>query len=85
MVDSWVNVRFQGLPPHPVVADAMFRTSESGDTQDWPSIVAAAWEVRLTASQFLDSYPRPDPDLSIHYEGSTEWLRPLVCSYGTHY
>ena len=27
MLDSWIGVRFQGLPPHPVISDANFRTA----------------------------------------------------------
>ena len=30
MLDSWIVVRFQGLPPHPVISDPTFRTGGSG-------------------------------------------------------
>ena len=34
MVDSWINVRFQGLPPHPIASHSMFRTGESAPSQN---------------------------------------------------
>jgi hypothetical protein len=32
MVDSWINVNFQGLPAHPLINSDTFRTGASGDS-----------------------------------------------------
>ena len=80
MVDSWVNMRFQGLPPHPVISDPMFRTGGSGDAKDWPVILAGVKEVRDAARRLLDSEPEPDLDCLIPYDGSIEFLRPVGLS-----
>jgi hypothetical protein len=77
MVDSWLNVAFQNRLPHPVVGHDMFRTGASGDAQDWPGILVAIEDVRLSARRFLDSDPRPALDRRVAYEGSIKWLRPL--------
>ena len=77
MLDSWLNVRFQSLPPNAVVGQRMFSTGASGDAQDWPSVLAAVGQVRLVARRFLDSDRGRDLDLLVPYEGSIKWLRPL--------
>ena len=46
MVDSWLNVNFQGLPPHPIISGSQFRVGGSGEWGDWPGILSAADEVR---------------------------------------
>src|SRR6266508_3022099 len=55
MLDSWINTRFQGLSPHPVISRPAFRAGASGDADDWPSIQAAVQEVRDASRKFLDS------------------------------
>ena len=75
MVDSWLNMRFQRLPPHPVISHAMFRTGGSGEAKDWPTILTAVKEVREAARQFLDSAQEPDLDRVIPYDGSINFLR----------
>lgn len=46
LIDSWLNVRFQGLPAHPVISQSQFRAGGSGVADDWPTVLAAVDEVR---------------------------------------
>ena len=75
MVDSWINVRFQRLPPNPVVSHPMFRTGGSGEAEDWPTMLAAVRDVRETARRYLDSIEETDLDRVIPYDGSIDFLR----------
>jgi hypothetical protein len=74
-VDSWLNMRLQGLPPHPLIRDPRFRTGASGDADDWPGLLAAVQEVRATARRFLDAEPAPALDLRVPYDGGVVFLR----------
>jgi hypothetical protein len=74
-VDSWLNMRLQGLPPHPLVSDPRFHTGASGDADDWPGLLAAVREVRATARAFLDAEPAPSLDLRVPYTGGIPYLR----------
>ena len=80
MLDSWIVVRFQGLPPHPVISQPRFRTGGSGEAKDWPVILAGMKEVRETARGFLDSRQEPDLDRVIPYDGSIKYLRAVGLS-----
>lgn len=75
MVDSWINVRFQGSPSDPVVSREDFRIGGSGAAEDWPSISHAVNEVRETARGFLDSLPESGLDQVVPYDGSLAFLR----------
>ena len=75
MVDSWINMRFQHQPPHPVISHPMFRTGGSGEAKDWPTMLAAVKDVREVARRFLDSAQEPDLDRVIPYDGSINFLR----------
>ena len=77
MVDSWINVSFQRLPPHPVISHPRFRTGESGEATDWPVVLSAVREIREVGKRFLDSPQEPDLDRVIPYGGSIAFLRPL--------
>ncbi|MGE0540228.1 MAG: DinB family protein [Dehalococcoidia bacterium] len=79
MVDSWLNVRFQGLPAHPMIGLTKFRAGGSGAAEDWPGIVAGLGEVQAAARSFLDSQ-RGDLEQSIPYDGSITYLRPVGLS-----
>jgi hypothetical protein len=75
-VDSWLNMRLQGLPRHPLLADPRFATGTGGDwTGDWPALLAAVAEVRATARRFLDAEPAPPLDLRVPYDGAIVFLR----------
>jgi hypothetical protein len=73
-IDSWLNMRFQGLPPHPAFNRSIFRTGGSGEAMDWPGIVAGMREVRANARRFLDAEPGPDHNRLIPYDGGITWL-----------
>jgi hypothetical protein len=80
MLDSWIVVRFQGLPPHPVISQPNFRTGGSGEAKDWRVILAGVKEVREAARRFLDARQEPELDRLIPYDGSIEFLRPIGLS-----
>ena len=75
MLDSWVNTRFQGLAPNPVISDPNFRMGGTGAARDWPTVDAAVREVRQAARRFLDASPPPDIERIIPYDGSITFLR----------
>jgi hypothetical protein len=75
MLDSWINIRFQGLAPNPVISDANFHMGGSGAAQDWHAVEAAAREVRLSARRFLDDLPTSALDRVIPYTGSIDFLK----------
>ncbi len=80
MVDAWLNVRFQGLPPHPVIGQALFRVGGSGAADDWPSILDGLREVQAAARALLDGAEHSDLDRVIPYDGSIAYLRPVGLS-----
>ncbi|MDE2860205.1 MAG: DinB family protein [Chloroflexota bacterium] len=71
MVDSWINVNFQNLPPHPFMSQ--FLPGSRGKCEDWEGVLGAASEVRSRASSFLDT--NPSIDQVIPYGGSIVFLR----------
>ena len=75
MVDSWINVRFQGLAPHPVIDSPDFWAGGGGEALDWPTVLNAAGEVRDAARRLLDTVDEADLDRVIPYYGSIELLR----------
>ena len=76
-VDAWVNMRFQGLPPHPFISNPNFRTGGNGEEKDWAMVLTAVKQVREVARRFLDSEPEPNLDCVIPYDGSITFLRPV--------
>jgi hypothetical protein len=74
-VDSWINTKFQGLAPHPLLGRPALRSGGSGETDSWNTIEAGVREVRDAARKFLDADPPPDLDRVIDYTGSIEDLR----------
>ncbi len=76
-VDSWINRKFKGLAPHPVLGQPEFRARGSGSADDWRGIQVAVHEVRDASRKFLDASPAPDLDRVIPYDGSIEQLRPV--------
>ena len=73
MVDSWINVNFQGLPPHPIIGGRQFHVGGTGEWDEWEGILAATDEVRRHARLYLDS--GPPIDQVIPYDGSIQFLR----------
>ena len=74
-IDSWLNVRIQGLAPHPGVSGPRFRTGATGEAEDWPALQAAVAEVRARARRYLDADPPPSLDLRVPYDGNVRYLR----------
>ena len=74
-VDSWVNRKFGGLAPHPVLGQSEFRSRGSGSADDWRGTQVAVQEVRDSARECLEADPTPDLDRVIPYDGSIEDLR----------
>jgi hypothetical protein len=68
-VDSWLNMRFQGIPAHPTFNRALFRTGGTGEAADCSGILTGVREVRAAARRFLDAEPAPDLDRVIPYGG----------------
>jgi uncharacterized damage-inducible protein DinB len=76
-VDSWINRKFGGLAPHPVLGRPEFRARGSGTADDWRAIQVAVQEVRDAARKLFDADPALDLDRVIPYGGSIEALRPV--------
>ncbi|MDO8616131.1 MAG: DinB family protein [Dehalococcoidia bacterium] len=74
-LDAWTNVRFQGLPPHPLISQTRFRIGGSGLAGDWPAIRAAALAVRESARAYVEGLADGDLDLTVSYDGSLAHLR----------
>lgn len=74
-MDSWINVRFAGQAPQPVVSDPAFHTGASGDAPRWDVVLAAAREVRAGAHRFLDGSGERDLERAVPYDGGIEYLR----------
>ena len=73
MVDSWLNVNFQGLPPHPFVSGGQFGVGGTGECGDWEGVLSATLDVRTRARKYLDA--DPPLDHFIPYSGSVALLR----------
>jgi uncharacterized damage-inducible protein DinB len=74
-VDSWLNMRFQGLDPHPIFDREQFKTGASGHAENWQAILAGKEAVRSRARQFLESVPAPDLKQVVPYSGAIPALR----------
>ena len=72
---SSINMRFQRLPPHPIIIQPTFRPGGTGEAKDWLTILVAVEEVREAAKRFLDFAQEPDLDRVIPYDGSITFLR----------
>ena len=82
MLDTWINTRFQRLPPHPFISRQNFRTGGTGEENDWPAVQGGLNEVRGTARKFLDSEDGLDLDRVIPYDGSIPFVRSVGLSLG---
>jgi hypothetical protein len=74
-VDAWINVRFAGRRPHPLIGETRFRIGGTGAAGDWPSIRAGIAEVREAARAYLEPLAEGDLDLVVPYDGSFRNLR----------
>lgn len=69
-VDGWVNRRYAGYEPDPVVADDRYRFGGDGRAERWAELRDAAHGVRRRARAFLDGLVEADLDRPIVYPGS---------------
>ena len=74
-VDAWINVRFQRLTPHGLIAQDRFRAGGSGAADDWRAVQAGVGEVRDAARKYLEGLSESDLELVIPYDGSFAQLR----------
>jgi DinB superfamily len=70
MVDRWINVRFQGYDPHPLVGEDRFRIGGDGSAKDWSEVQAGVEEVRARARKYLETLEDSDLALVVPYEGT---------------
>ncbi len=75
MVDSWLNVNFQGTSQHPSLEGDTLRKGAAGDALDWNEIQLVVQEVRTIARHYLDALTDNDLDTKIDYTGSIGELR----------
>ena len=75
LVDSWINVRFQGLPAHPLIGQSQFRAGGSGVADAWPAVLAAVVAVRAQAADFLAPLAEESLAQAIPYAGSVRGVR----------
>lgn len=75
LVDSWINVRFQGLPAHPLIGQPQFRAGGNGVATDWSAVVTAVAEVRTRATHFLAPLTEEALAQAIPYAGSVRGVR----------
>jgi DinB superfamily len=77
-VDSWLNVRFFGHPPHPLLGQERWRTGGTGQADEWPAIRTAAAEVRAVARRALEGLDDADLEQTRPYAGRMPQLQGRV-------
>ena len=75
MVDSWLNVNFQGAEPHAFLNGDTFRKGAAGDPLAWDAVRSAVGEVRKAASGYLESLREDHLAERMPYTGSIAALR----------
>ena len=73
-LDFWVNVRFAGHKPHPLISQSRFRFGGDGEADDWEVIRCGAAEVRSVTRAFIQGMSDVDLELSKPYQGSFKEL-----------
>jgi DinB superfamily len=73
-VDGWLNVRYFGQPPHPLLAQERWRTGGTGQASEWPAIQAATEEVRAAARRQLENLADADLEQAQPYPGRMPFL-----------
>jgi hypothetical protein len=74
-LDTWVNVRLQGVAPHPLFVDPAWRMGGSGAASNWDEIRRAAEEVRGSARRFLEALDETALSRESPYAGALEALK----------
>ena len=75
MIDAWINVRFAGHSPHPLLSPDQFRLGASGIADNWPAIAIAVADVRRVARAYLADLDESALDQTVPYDGSFVVLR----------
>lgn len=74
-VDAWLNVRFQGEAPHPLIGSDDYRRTGSGRTEEWEAILAGVGQVRDIAVPYMEALREDQLNHRHPYDGSIEALR----------
>ena len=74
-LDTWINVRFQGIEPHPLLGQERFRFGGTGEAEEWDDILAAVADVRDRAKSYLEAVTADELDRVHPYDGSITHLR----------
>ena len=74
-IDTWLNIRFQKLEPHPLIGQQRFRFGGTGEAEDWDEIQTGVIEVRESARSYLDRATEADLDVVHPYDGSMDYLK----------
>lgn len=74
-LDSYINVRFQGLASHPLIGEAAFRFGGPGAPADWRAVQTGVDEVRERARTYLARLTADDLERSIPYDGTLAVLQ----------
>ena len=69
-VDAWLNVRFQGRSPHPIIGTQHLRFGGDGRVADWPEIARGVAGVYSATRRFLAPLHEAELDVVIPYDGS---------------
>lgn len=85
-VDAWINVRFAGHDPHPLIGQQRFRFGGSGQAEDWDAVLSGVAEVQAAARAYLEPLSEADLERVIPYDGSITDLREkgLRLRYAVH-
>lgn len=75
LIDSWINLRLQGLVAHPFLQSGDFRAGGSGAAPDWSAVVIAVREIRQAAAAFLAPLAVADLARTVPYAGSVRGVR----------
>lgn len=69
-VDAWLNVRFQGRSPHPLIGEQHFQFGGDGRAADWSAIKVGVAEVYSATRRYLAPLHEAELDVVIPYDGS---------------
>jgi DinB superfamily len=73
-LDTWVNVRLQYLPPHPVFTAPGWRMGGTGAADNWDEVRQAAIDVRTSARPYLEALTDTDLAVEMLYAGTLPGL-----------
>jgi hypothetical protein len=74
-VDGWINVRFAGSDPNPILSGDQYRFGADGRATSWADVRDSAQAVHATATKHLSTSDESDLDRTIVYPGSLPELQ----------